>query len=378
MGHFLVPRRDRQCEAGPTRGQSTRRPAIWVLAASALALTSCSTGGSRPLSESEGVLTAPTQSPGSAEGGEPQPTRLPTRGQASTTTTAPVVRPRPVRPPTRPQVRLPSSVSGVRGTTFAIEVVDAPAAREPDGDPRQTRQAPQPSTALAQSAPPAVGTTDPCASNEPPGLNLPVYEQWPPEEASSRVSLDRFIGERGGLSLYDTGVRLRDALNEAGYQQHAFYAVPGGYIIVTETERTDPSGQGLSGVARYQMPGEDRTGLLISIRDLFLERPRTYYRYLAIVVSDSPFCVDRAALTIEQAQQRVLGGFTDLGDDARNVAFDDRYRVTALIYEFANDGIGYDLAMIAPGRIPPQDHLELTGLARALPRVFGQSRDGDE
>ncbi|WP_299191946.1 hypothetical protein [uncultured Erythrobacter sp.] len=217
---------------------------------------------------------------------------------------------------------------------------------------------------------PLAASSDPCAPGEPASLSLPRYPSWPPEEASSRIALDRYLGPREGRSLYETGQMLRDALNEAGYEQHAFYAVPGGYIIVTETERTDPEGAGVRGTARYLKPGEDRIGLLVSIRDLFLERPKTYYRYLAIVVSDRPFCAARETLAVEEAERRVIGGFSDLSDDTREIDFSDRYRVTALIYEFVNDGIGYDLSMIAPGRIPPREHLKRSGLDEALPRIF--------
>ena len=299
---------------------------------------------------------------------------------------------RPNGHPTLPRVITPTSPLGVRGTTFAVRVEgegDGPdqntgtsgvALPVVSGAPRQAVRAiarPVPSAPATSKTTPsktALTRTDPCNQEIPEGLNLPIYPQWPPEEASSRVALDRLIGARDELSLYDTGDLLREALSEAGYQQHAFYAVPGGYILVTETERIDAEGRSVSGVGRYQKPGEDRTGLLVSIRDLFLERPETYYRYLAIVVSDTPFCGSTQALEIEEASQRVRLGLSDLSNDTRGIEFDDAYRVTALIYEFINDGIGYDLKMVAPGRIPPQDHLAITGLEQAIPDIFERAR----
>ncbi len=253
----------------------------------------------------------------------------------------------------------------VRGSNFSVPGNDTPA------PPAALTPPPLDGPATGQSA--AVAGTDPCSAPPPPGLNLPAYQPWPPEEASSRVALDRLIGPRGSLSLYDTGELLREALNQSGYQQHAFYAVPGGFILVTETERTDPEGNGVNGIGRYQRPGEDRTGFLVSIRDLFLERPETHYRYLAIVVTDQPFCASQETLTLEEAAQRVRRGLTDLTQETRDIAFADRYRVTALIYEFVNDGVGYDLTMVAPGRIPPQDHLALSGLSETIPTVFAQA-----
>ncbi len=266
-----------------------------------------------------------------------------------------------------------STGTGAGGATSSTQVV----VRGSNFQVRETDFRPRPADAGsftgAQSEP--FETANPCSAPPPPGLNLPAYQPWPPEEASSRVALDRLIGPRGNLSLYDTGELLREALNQSGYQQHAFYAVPGGFILVTETERTDPEGNGVNGIGRYQRPGEDRTGLLISIRDLFLERPPTYYRYIAIVVTDRPFCSSGATLTLEEASARVRRGLTDLTDETRDIAFEDRYRVTALIYEFVNDGIGYDLSMVAPGRIPPQDHLALSGLSETIPQSFIKARN---
>jgi hypothetical protein len=218
-------------------------------------------------------------------------------------------------------------------------------------------------------APPPVALTP--ADPTLPALNLPAYQPWPPEAASSRIALDQLIGARDGLSLYRSAELLREALTEAGYGQHSFYSVPGGYILVTQTERTDPQGRGLTGMQRYQKPGEDRRdSLWLRIRDLFLERPETYYRYLAIVVSDQPFGASDGELTTDEAAKRTARGYNDLTDEARSMAFGERYRVTALIYEYINDGIGYDLAMIAPGRLPPKEHLVMSGLQDTVPRAF--------
>ena len=209
-------------------------------------------------------------------------------------------------------------------------------------------------------------------ANQTPTPGLPVYSQWPPEEASSRVSLDFLIEDRSALSLYEVGQRLRSALREAEYGQHSFYAVPGGFILLTDREQIDPEGQAYSDLRRYQMPGEGRDSWWQIIRDLFLERPESYYRYMAIVVSDQPFSAVGEELTPEEAVNRLQRGNTDLTRDTKQMPFSDDHRVTALIYEFVNGGADKKLDMISPGRLNPSVHLRASGLTDTVPRQFAR------
>lgn len=199
---------------------------------------------------------------------------------------------------------------------------------------------------------------------------LPAYSPWPPEKASSRIDLDFLIGARDNLSLYEAGQRLKSALREADYGQHSFYSVPGGFILVTDTEQIRPQGTGYQGAKRYQMPGEGRDSWWLIIRDLFLERPDTFYRYLAIVVTDRPFSAIGKELTRDEAVERLQMGSTDLTRETRQIAFTDYHSVTALIYEFTNGGADKKLEMISPGRLKPDLHLTASGLDRTLPKAF--------
>ena len=214
----------------------------------------------------------------------------------------------------------------------------------------------------------------PDPADERPPLDIPAYPTWPPEEASSRVDIGNLIPNREGMTLFDAGQRLRAALDLADYSEHSFYSVPGGFILVTQREQIDTEGRTMPGIARFQQPGEGRdASMLMRIRDLFLERPPSFYRYLAIVITDRPFGASETALSAAQATTNVQQGSTVLSRDARDIAFTDDFLAIALIYEYENPGIGTDLTMIEPGRIRPAEHLELSGLSDALPRAFART-----
>lgn len=225
----------------------------------------------------------------------------------------------------------------------------------------------QPSAPTAQ----VDAQTPPDPQTQRPPLDIPSYPDWPPREASSRIDIGDLIRNREDLSLFDAGQRLRAALDLADYPEHSFYSVPGGFILVTQREQIDPQGRALQGLARFQRPGEGRdTSMMTRIRDLFLERPPSYYRYVAIVITDRPFGATEGSLSAQEATDIVQLGSTALTRDARDIAFTDDFIAIALIYEYVNNGVGSGLDMIEPGRLRPREHLERSGLADALPRVF--------
>lgn len=275
---------------------------------------------------------------------------------------------RPASRPTRARPR----TTAVRGTTFAIRS-DSTGSQSANAPVVAGQPVAQGDNGFgSQPEPEAEKPQLPSQTN--PLLNLPAYPKWPPEKASTRIGLDYLIEGREGLSLYDAGQRLRTALREANYIQHSFYSVPGGFILVTDTEQISPEGAGYTGTKRYQMPGEGRDSWWLIIRDLFLERPDSFYRYIAIVVSDQPFSAVGEELTREEAVERLQLGNTDLGQEAREFAFTSNHSVTALIYEFMNGGADTKLEMISPGRLDAGLHLSASGLDQTIPKQFPLAR----
>lgn len=206
----------------------------------------------------------------------------------------------------------------------------------------------------------------------PPGQSgIPVYPVWPPESPTWQFSLEPIIGSRTGMSLGDAGNRLQRAFGQAGYLEHSYYAVPGGFAIVTRIEQMDDDGDRLEGSERYELPGtRARDSLSSLLYSLFVNAPPGYYRYIVVVVSVRPFATRNRLLDDEEALRRLRSGANSLSSIYSRVPFSDDYNVDALIYEFRWDGADGEVRMLEPGRVSPQNHLTRTGLARAIRRNF--------
>lgn len=234
------------------------------------------------------------------------------------------------------------------------------AMRPPPPPPPPPAPSPPPPPVLASPAPPS-----------PARAGIPVYPVWPPESPTWQFSLDRYIGSRDGLSLGNAGSRLQAAFESAGYLEHSYYAVPGGFAIITRIEQMDGAGNRLRGSERYELPGQRaRDSLTNILYSLFVNAPPGYYRYIVVVVSVRPFATRNTALDDDEALRRLRRGANRLSSVYRRVPFTDDYNVDALIYEFRWDGGDSPVRMLAPGRVSPQDHLTRTGLARAVRRGF--------
>lgn len=234
----------------------------------------------------------------------------------------------------------------------------------PSPSPPPPRPPPPPAPA---PAPPAAMPSAP----PPSRAGIPVYPVWPPESPTWQFSLDRYIGSRDGMSLGTAGSRLQAAFESAGYLEHSYYAVPGGFAIVTRIEQMDSAGNRLRGSARYELPGQrTRDSLTNILYSLFVNAPPGYYRYIVVVVSVRPFATRNRLLDDDEALRRLRGGANRLSSVYRRVPFTEDYNVDALIYEFRWDGGDNPVRMLEPGRVSPQDHLTRTGLARAVRSRF--------
>jgi Tetratricopeptide repeat len=248
--------------------------------------------------------------------------------------------------------------------TFAIRNFEWPGNEGSDDTPP-----PSPPPPPAPSPPPPLmGSLTPPS---PARSGIPVYPVWPPESPTWQFSLDRYIGSRDGMSLGTAGSRLQAAFESAGYLEHSYYAVPGGFAIVTRIEQMDSAGNRLRGSARYELPGQRaRDSLTNILYSLFVNAPPGYYRYIVVVVSVRPFATRNRLLDDDEALRRLRSGANRLSSVYRRVPFTDDYNVDALIYEFRWDGGDSPVRMLEPGRVSPQDHLTRTGLARAVRSRF--------
>jgi hypothetical protein len=203
---------------------------------------------------------------------------------------------------------------------------------------------------------------------------FPAYP-WPPEAPSSLVSLSELFdfSVGGSASLFDVSESLRTALRESGYLERRYYAAPGGFVMVTRLEQTDEQGTPLADGKRYLLPDDAGDfSFAAYIRNLFFA-PEGYYRFIAFVVTDRAYTTSDSALAEDTALARLRGGSVALPSVFRELPFSDHHRVDALIYEFRLVAGNAAVEPVTPGRLPPETHLEHSGLASAL-RSLGDAR----
>lgn len=247
--------------------------------------------------------------------------------------------------------------------TSEVGASPPPAAREPEPEPEPIIVEPLIIDEAADEL--ALGAA-PRESSAPP-------YPWPPEPPSSIASLDPFVQSARGQRLGDLSDQLAAALSAADYPDFRFYSAPGGFVLVTRLEEIAEDGTPLPGRTRYRLPSDPREQSFADyLRGLFLEAPPGLWRYVAIVVSDQSVVFDAGdALSSDEAVTRLSAGATRLDGALADAPFTDAHQVTALIYEFRKARADEAAAQVAPGRIPPDEHLARAGIAPALLASFG-------
>ncbi len=199
------------------------------------------------------------------------------------------------------------------------------------------------------------------------GFDLPDFP-WPPERPSSRMRVDKkwLVTDTGVLTLGDIEARLTDALTAAGYYEQSFYAVPGGFALVTRLEGIDKDGKPLSDDLRYMLPYDEKPFSLTEFVGGLFFAPEGYYRFVTFVISDKPFMTSKEGLSEMDAVARLQEGASDLPSSIQDMAFGDKYNIDALIYEYRKPSGQASPELLRPGRLPPQTHMTNSGISNAL------------
>lgn len=195
---------------------------------------------------------------------------------------------------------------------------------------------------------------------------------WPPPHASAAQVLDRDIllnavADTENVDLQDIDRLLSNSLSSVGYTDKSYYAVPKGFAIVTRLEQTDIDGVPLGALARWStsIPVMESFSLRDYVRALFGANVG-YFRILAFVVTSHTFAQADEEVNLETALAWVSDGNNAIPDTIRSVAFDEKYNVTVLVYEFEKLHSEEETEVKIPGRLSSQIHLQNSGFMNAL------------
>jgi hypothetical protein len=199
-------------------------------------------------------------------------------------------------------------------------------------------------------------------------LSLPTF--WPvPTPSSIYVLPQEYFRQSPDqvLHLHHIDERIRLAMNECGYVEWSYFAVPDGFAMVTRLEQIkedgSPSEDRWSTKVRPLEPGQ--ISFMDYIRAMFTSNAG-YYRIIVFVVTH--VALDKEDVQVSQAEAIawLAQGCEFLPDEVRQIEYGAGYHCTALVYEFeqANPGVPPDPSV--PGRLPAHEHLRMAKLLTVL------------
>ena len=169
----------------------------------------------------------------------------------------------------------------------------------------------------------------------PPGNHLPEFP-WPPKaSAYTKVPQQYLLRPQGETVLKDVAARLEFALRSAGYSQTSYYAVPGGFALVSQLEQFKPDGLPVND--RYRWSEEVEVPQVFSLEYLsdLIKGKIGRYRVIVFAISDDFFSQESGKeVSIEQARTIAIKGANMLPDEVSHLPYTDRHTCTALVYEF--------------------------------------------
>jgi tetratricopeptide (TPR) repeat protein len=200
------------------------------------------------------------------------------------------------------------------------------------------------------------------------GLNDIPALPWPPIAPSTfaAVPYQRLLRPTGKTSLSDVGDRLEEAFNQAGYAELAWYAVPGGFALVSRLEQFNIDGSP-AGDRWSATPRCDPVSIWQYLRCLFTATPG-YYRVIVFVVTPVPFEKIQRQLTRDEATVWLSAGANKLPSAFSKIEFSSEFTCSALIYEFHQPTKDHDPVFDFPAMLTAAVHLERSGIWAALDR----------
>jgi hypothetical protein len=211
--------------------------------------------------------------------------------------------------------------------------------------------------ARAQAEPKAAARGEKKAAPEGESKGFP----WPPPQASATEVISRnLLEEEGGLTrLQDVDRRITYALEQNGYYETKYYAIPEGFALVTRIEQIESDGTSKQGLQRWELTPQSISEF--SLKDylaaLFLARPG-YYRVIAFIVTPYPFQQSSEKPTPDDTDIWFTGGLDRLPQSIGDLDFSSKdYACTALIYEFERATEDDEPKVRIPGRISGREHL---------------------
>lgn len=187
---------------------------------------------------------------------------------------------------------------------------------------------------------------------------------WPPPAASAEEVLPPAVFHCRRLNEGDQ--LLTEALRSNGYNERSYYAVPGGFALVTRLEQIDRDGRWKPLPDRWL---QREVPLRVFSPRAYLTRLLTanegYFRVIVFAVTDQPFSQQVESADPDDVNAWLRSGLNVLPPTVGTKMCGTGTKATALIYEFATKSKSPAHSVI-PGYLDAQTHLTKSGILSAL------------
>lgn len=195
---------------------------------------------------------------------------------------------------------------------------------------------------------------------------------WPPPKASATVVIPSDFMKKPSAKitrLGDVETILRYSLDECGYVEKGFYAVPKGFAMVTRLEQINEDGTPKEAQHRWAISPQPLRSFSLNeyLKALFLAK-RGLYRIIVFIVTDIPFSQADSTVSRRQAMDWLAEGFNRLPKSISELEYSNDYICTAFVYEFEKIQTEKEARLKLPGRLTGRTHLKKSNLWEKLLR----------
>jgi hypothetical protein len=197
----------------------------------------------------------------------------------------------------------------------------------------------------------------------PPLIEIPKFP-WPPAASSAKEVLPPALF-KSARWFADVDRLLSAALEENGYVERSYYAVPRGFALVTRIEQIELDGRSKRLPDRWSAAAPRLTSFSISeyVRALFTAAPG-HYRIIVFILTEAPFSQSQMEVSKPEAMDWLRGGLNVLPPEVSARPLAANVNCTALVYEF--EQLGSSAHVLLPSEIDARTHLVKAGLWGAL------------
>jgi hypothetical protein len=192
---------------------------------------------------------------------------------------------------------------------------------------------------------------------------------WPPPKASTSYNVpSEFFDPTGsGIHLKHVAEKLEMAFEETGYVERSFYSVPDGFALVSRLEQFNEDGTPKEHENRWAAK-VDRPKIsdFVSYIKALLKPNKGYYRVIVFIVTSRLFTESEAETDFDTATGWLRSGMKVLPPEIGERIYTENHYCTALVYEFEKPTPDHEANYNVPSRIPGKEHLEKSGLLKAL------------